>query len=136
MARANRDAIRSLVDLYPAPCRGMALEVSGVHANVPKDAILAMAELAAYTRNLPINLVALAENLQSGDARSFHQGNLCSYLFPLGKMCDFEHGASPFGIRDIHPQATLITDTKPANVKGEGFATPVYPTLVVTPTSV
>ena len=130
---ANREAMRSLANLFPAPCRGRAIEVTGVHFNVPKEAILAMAELASYTRKLPIDLTALAANLQSGDARSYMQGNLCSYLFPLERMCDFEHGASPFGVRDIHPQATLITDTKLANVKGEGFATPVYPTLVVTP---
>ena len=130
MSQANSEAAHTLAALFPAPRRGTAIEVSGIHVNVPKEAILAMAELAAFTRNLPIDLTALAANLQSGDSRSFREGNLCSHLFPLEKICAFEHGASPFGVGDIHPQAFLITDTKP-NVKGEGYATPVYPCLVV-----
>ena len=126
MSEANCRAVRVLTQLFPCPHRCNAISVAGIHYNVPREEILALAELMSFARNLPIDLETLSANLASGSARTYMIGNLCTYEFPLLDARIFEHGASPFGLNDIHPQVSIVTERDRAKVKGEGGRALVY----------
>ena len=77
-------------------------------------------------RGLPIDLERLAADLSAGTARTHQMGNMCTYQWPLTHSCIFEHGASPFGEFNTHPQASLFTEIERTRVQGEGYMKPVY----------
>ena len=126
MTVANRQASAYIIQLFPGLISCNAISVSGIHANVPPADILAFAEVSKQARGLPIDLERLAADLAAGTAKTHQMGNMCTYQWPLTHSCNFEHGASPFGVYDTYPQASLFTEIERTRVQGEGYMKPVY----------